>query len=375
MDSSQDDYYYSIVHLFPTGQYRFDIKSISVNLEYFIRCNTIAPRKNVGDEPSFISDCTKVATYIENDYSKWLTVNKTDRCKYLNYAINDLVKNDGAHNYKEENLIQAYNKLATQLSECNNNIKSIEKSVFNKVKELSNIYYEFDKYLKAIKANQTIDCQGLSNIVQLYLNNQNSCKSENKKFCVAVDKFKNDYLSEISQVNCEKKDSKLKSFLSLGDTVTVTFEGEEEGREELDEKSGRDRSATEYLQVRPHVEQAVLKENLESTPFVETFKSEESEGFNSSPTTFPGIEVHSESIMNKNVSTIGATFAGSSLFLVMMYKYTPLGSWVSTKILGRNKLMENMNKNHYELLLNDVRNGEMSLNDTTYSISYKSASK
>ncbi|SCA59632.1 Plasmodium vivax Vir protein, putative [Plasmodium vivax] len=82
----------------------------------------------------------------------------------------------------------------------------------------------------------------------------------------------------------------------------------------------------------------------------------------------------SESILPKNVGTIGATLAGSSIFLLMMYKYTPLGSWVSTKILGRNKLMENMRKNNYELLLNEVGNHEASLNDTMYHISYNSSS-
>ncbi|CAI7718385.1 PIR protein [Plasmodium vivax] len=73
------------------------------------------------------------------------------------------------------------------------------------------------------------------------------------------------------------------------------------------------------------------------------------------------------------VGTVGATLAGSSIFLLMMYKYTPLGTWVSTKILGRNKLMENMKKNNYELLLNDVGNHEASLNDPMYHIRYNSA--
>ncbi|VVA00003.1 PIR protein [Plasmodium vivax] len=81
-----------------------------------------------------------------------------------------------------------------------------------------------------------------------------------------------------------------------------------------------------------------------------------------------------QAIMPPKIGTIGATLAGSSLFLLMMYKYTPLGSWVSTRILGRNKLMENMRKNNYELLLNDVGNHEASLNDTMYHISYNSSS-
>ncbi|SCA82026.1 Plasmodium vivax Vir protein, putative [Plasmodium vivax] len=77
--------------------------------------------------------------------------------------------------------------------------------------------------------------------------------------------------------------------------------------------------------------------------------------------------------MPNKVGTVGATLAGSSLFLLMMYKYTPLGSWISTKILGRNKLMDNLKKNNYELLLNDVGNHEASLNDTMYHVRYNSS--
>ncbi|KMZ77133.1 hypothetical protein PVIIG_05343 [Plasmodium vivax India VII] len=54
----------------------------------------------------------------------------------------------------------------------------------------------------------------------------------------------------------------------------------------------------------------------------------------------------------------------------IIYSY---GSWINTKVLGKNKPINNMEKNHYELLLNGVGNREMSLNDTMYHISYNSA--
>ncbi|SCA60012.1 VIR protein [Plasmodium vivax] len=81
-----------------------------------------------------------------------------------------------------------------------------------------------------------------------------------------------------------------------------------------------------------------------------------------------------EAIMPPKVGTVGATLAGSSIFLLMMYKYTPLGSWVNTKILRKDKLMENMRKNNYELLLNDLGDRDVSLNDTMYHIRYNSSS-
>ncbi|KMZ82939.1 hypothetical protein PVIIG_06212 [Plasmodium vivax India VII] len=73
--------------------------------------------------------------------------------------------------------------------------------------------------------------------------------------------------------------------------------------------------------------------------------------------------------------TMDIGIAGETSKSIMPKKYTPLGSWVSTRILGRNKLMENMKKNNYELLLNDVGNHEASLNDPMYHIRYNSATK
>ncbi|CAI7717830.1 PIR protein [Plasmodium vivax] len=77
--------------------------------------------------------------------------------------------------------------------------------------------------------------------------------------------------------------------------------------------------------------------------------------------------------MPNKVGTVDATLAGSSLFLLMMYKYTPLGSWVSTKILMKVKLMDNMKKSNYELWINDVGKHTASLNDPMYHIRYNSA--
>ncbi|CAG9485611.1 unnamed protein product [Plasmodium vivax] len=95
-------------------------------------------------------------------------------------------------------------------------------------------------------------------------------------------------------------------------------------------------------------------------------------------TSIMGTDINGDSSLPDTPSkagTVGATLAGSSLFLLMMYKYTSLGSWVSTNILRKDKLMDNMKKNNYELLLNDLGNREMSLNDTMYHISYNSATK
>ncbi|KMZ83988.1 hypothetical protein PVBG_06165 [Plasmodium vivax Brazil I] len=75
----------------------------------------------------------------------------------------------------------------------------------------------------------------------------------------------------------------------------------------------------------------------------------------------------------KGDSVMVTPIEGNTLEAVIPNNYTPLGSWVSTRILGRNKLIKNMRKNNYDLLLNDAGNRETSLNDPMYHIRYNSS--
>ncbi|SCA60310.1 Plasmodium vivax Vir protein, putative [Plasmodium vivax] len=351
MGSSEEDEYYSIVHLFPTGKYRFDISNFTENRDYLVLCNTIGPR-NLDDLRAFIFVCTKVATYINDFYTKWPIENEIDHCKYLNYSINDIVKNDGNHNYNEENLIKAYDTLATRLSECKYRIKPLKKSVLKNVKELSNIYYKFNKYINAIKENPNTDCKDVYDSVKYYRDNENSCKGVTNKFCVALDDLKKYLLSNISLVNCDKEEHNLKYFLSLDNTKNVKLEEEAEAQGRKDITNVVENEREEAMGTK-------ITEPLSNTKLVDGDNNGEPGNHNAS----------------SPVRTITYTSLGLVLPIVTLYRFTPLGSWVNTKILGKNKLMDNMKRNHYELLLNDVRNGEMGLNDTTYSISYNSAAK
>ncbi|CAI7724280.1 PIR protein [Plasmodium vivax] len=352
MEPSQDDDYYSIVHLFPTGEDRFDISKITYNPEYAKLCNWIGPKNSIVDEVEYISHCPKVAKYIQDNYTKCPIEDETNCCKYLNYSINDIVKTDGKHSYNEENLIQAYARLAKRLEKCENSIKSLNKIVLKNVKKLSNSYYKFNKYINAIKGYQNTDCKDVYDSVKFYLNNENSCKGVTNKFCVALDDLKQYLLSNISLVKCNKEEYNLKSFLSLDDGKHVKLKEEEEADGE---------------NLRTEAVKDVIKEGM-GTDNAETL----------SPIELPDVDYNRETSdhnASNPVRTITYTSLGLVLPLATLYRLTPLGSWVNTKILGKNKLMDNMKRNHYELLLNDVRNGEMSLNDTTYSISYNSAAK
>ncbi|VVA00368.1 PIR protein, partial [Plasmodium vivax] len=58
--------------------------------------------------------------------------------------------------------------------------------------------------------------------------------------------------------------------------------------------------------------------------------------------------------------------------LITIYRFTPLGNWVNTRVLGRDKLMDNMKKNEVEFLLNNAQTQDINSGDTIYRIKYNS---
>ncbi|KMZ99001.1 hypothetical protein PVNG_03840 [Plasmodium vivax North Korean] len=205
------------------GEGRFDIKKITSTGDHLIPCNSIN-HKYLDDEKAFISDCPEVVTYIKNIFTEHLKENETYRCKYLNYSINSVVKNNENQKYKEKTLIEAYSRLATNLSVCKDSIKTIEDSVFYNVKELSDIYYKFKNHIKIINDYETTDCQDLYHIVKSYLNIKSTCRDEKNKFCDAVDKFKIDCLSKIKKIKCKHVEYNLKPFPTWDVNTIVEFE-------------------------------------------------------------------------------------------------------------------------------------------------------
>ncbi|SCA83482.1 Plasmodium vivax Vir protein, putative [Plasmodium vivax] len=73
------------------------------------------------------------------------------------------------------------------------------------------------------------------------------------------------------------------------------------------------------------------------------------------------------------VGTIVGTSLGFVLPLITIYRFTPLGSWINTKIFRKDRLMENMKINERELLLNSSGIGETNFDNTRYQIMYNSA--
>ncbi|CAI7717582.1 PIR protein [Plasmodium vivax] len=320
-------------------------------------------------------------------------------CRYLTFWINDEIRkvfnSPNIGKYNRNSVLRVFPSVSHMVdvnsskNKCEYSYKSyITPEMWKEWKDLYDYIMNEDKI--KIKINSDIElCKKYSTyhtyISNIYRKYKNECCTGNIGNCPDDHLKLNDCCTRadiLIKLKCRESMEDLVSSSETGE-YSILMQGraggaesdEEEGRGELDGKDGRGGSVKEKgsVPVESHRSQAVPEENPESRAGPEIIKI--AEGSMGEVTIVPGIVIPSESKLNKNVSTIGATFAGTSLFLVMMYKYTPLGSWVNTKILGKNKLMDNMKRNHYELLLNDVQNGDMSLNDTTYSISYNSEAK
>ncbi|GAB69595.1 hypothetical protein PCYB_003440 [Plasmodium cynomolgi strain B] len=76
-----------------------------------------------------------------------------------------------------------------------------------------------------------------------------------------------------------------------------------------------------------------------------------------------------------NVKTLPialGTISGVTSILALLYKFTPLGLWINTKILGRDKLLDNIKKNEQQFLLNTAHIRDINSGDTIYRIKYNS---
>ncbi|KMZ82422.1 hypothetical protein PVIIG_06052 [Plasmodium vivax India VII] len=311
-----------------------------------------------------------------------------DVCKHLNYWIYDKIK-DNIEYHDVESLyevlnsnklfyLQKYHKCSTEdfvKVEGEFNIKNalfLHSEILHWIKESkdkmnaseSNSY---DKYFgECFKLYKEIKCSDNPSIKE--------------KYNIELTKFLSNFNSAMSSLN-DKGIKPLKKGITLSDESICKLEWENI-QENIE---GEIISRVEAVSTQEGDQGAIDKGPTRSPGLLEPAGAPGHLGLEemNSPKDRSSIktdnvhgDVNADTLTEKmanQVGTIGATVAGSSLFLLMMYKYTPLGSWVSTKILGRNKLMENMKKNNYELLLNDVANRDASLNNPMYHISYNSA--
>ncbi|VUZ95026.1 PIR protein, partial [Plasmodium vivax] len=321
-------------------------------------------------------DCLRLSKYLNNFYSKG-NCKKQNCCQYINYILNQTVRRD--YDSKKD-IFDIYNDYMNHENNsmiknlCLTEINYMNQEKYNKIHELYNEYNNC-KYYISIKdnirsCNPVESCANAYNRIMTKYTKPNDTKS-----CKNLKDLK-DYLERNEPTSTGDCKWKFSDLLSYPSECNELLQKPEKPDVSMVQTSGR-------LVVQREVKGATPQEQREGTPGVGV-PGVGVPGYGTGvegSSTLKDTQSYAEDINSKTpndnttipVGTITYTSLGLVLPLVTLYKYTPLGTWVNTKILGRNKLMENMRKNNYELLLNDVGNHEASLNDPMYHIRYNSS--
>ncbi|SCA59699.1 VIR protein [Plasmodium vivax] len=309
-----------------------------------------------------------------------ILLNNSKWCEYLCYFINDNIKNSEVCNDLEQ-LYTELDKLKIYYSTLSNNCIisnfKITKDVFVKKKKLyllseilfwikneyeSISYVEQDKYneffgecvdiyKKIVHADNCNIKNEYNTELNDFINNFNNAKAylnENNK------SISHDYLQSFNESRCQQELNGKQAEEVTDRRVT------QEDNEATSHRGSEDEPAAEVL-AESGLERVPGSRDVIADPVVNMRDSdldvpkEQTDGNTSNP-----------------VGTIIGTSIGFVVLLITIYKFTPLGSWINTRILGRNNILKNMERNNQQLLLNSTENGEINLGETMYPIKYNS---
>ncbi|CAI7718319.1 Plasmodium vivax Vir protein, putative [Plasmodium vivax] len=333
---------------------------------------------------SITKDCLRLKKYLMNFRNKEIC-KKQNCCQYINYLLNKRVREDYG---SKESIFKIYNNFMND--ENNNNeimnfclpeINYMDLDKYNKINKLYKAYYICKFY---ISNKHDMRCYRAESCIRAYNNMTEYIKQSDTKFCKTLKGFKGFLEAHKAPLasDCYSSFSVLLShtydcpeLLPKSEEMTASMEspnGESELPGALGEPSEEQRQETSEvgsLGVRAPGLRASAIGGPEGG-------NDTGETANLIPTQSDSNDINAESPSAKTptpVGTIIGTSLGFVLPLITIYRFTPLGNWVNTKILGRDRLMDNMKKNELEFLLNSAQTQDMYSGDTKYRIKYNSA--
>ncbi|KMZ77306.1 hypothetical protein PVIIG_06403 [Plasmodium vivax India VII] len=259
------------------------------------------------------------------------SINITKRCDYLAYWIyNNITKSEPCDNHEQfyERLNDLKKKYDNFHNICNLKNFKIGNEEFDKKKKLyllgemlNLIKEEYDNISKLLNPSYKQYFEECANIYNDILT-QDKCII-NKNYKSELTEFKKNFVAAKSFLN-EKGLSITNDLITHDESIcqeqsqAVQIEEERpEAQGEGSKQVGAEVSALAGM----HTQQAAY--GVEQRPKTETesLQTAKENSFNVEGASVAGVGAHpSEPIVPKNVSTVGATLAGSSLFLLMIYK-------------------------------------------------------
>ncbi|VUZ93903.1 PIR protein [Plasmodium vivax] len=335
-------------------------------------------------------DCLRIKKFLMKFNSKDDCKNQ-NCCQYINYTLNKTAR---MYNDSKESIFDIYIKYVNHhnnnneiMNFCSTKINCMPPEKYQKIRMLYTAYGVCQSYIsnkdRITSCNHVELCaKAYKNIITEYT------KRNDTKFCKNLKDLKI-LLEENEPISTHYCDLRFSALLSYPSECDELLKEAEKTNAPVDQKTGK---LDEQEKLQKEVTGAAEVKQREGILGVRLPRID-APGEGISGVGVPGVGIDIKALdtlqhkqfgaeeINGNppntnipipIGTIIYTSLGSVLPLVTLYKYTPLGPWINTRILGRNKLMENMKKNNYELLLNDVGNHESSLNDPMYHIRYNS---
>nr|CAB96711.1 vir24 [Plasmodium vivax] len=289
-----------------------------------------------------------------------------DRCRYINFWKNYQIKKN--HNTPNDiknirNIRLKFFSVASRINtessidECFYIIRTdISLDLWKKWKDLYDYITNKDEIQKIIDSDKylcNIYSMYFSYITKIYEKYKEECCQETNGKCPPYINF-SEWCTQgnvLTKLDCNHSEELPEPILEDSQDMGSTSRGSHEGVAETEARNG----GSEHAEL-------AKKEGELLDPVIDTGHS---------------ISEANEEPTNGNktnpVGTIVGTSLGFIIPLITLYKFTPLGSWVNTKIFRKDRLMENMIRNERELLLNSSGIGETNFDNARYQIMYNSA--
>ncbi|CAG9480934.1 unnamed protein product [Plasmodium vivax] len=376
-------FYYDFVMHFPlTTVYSLFYPS-DVDMDYLHpQCNYLSTQ-NQTDVCDYSSLCNKAGNTLSELNSRIRAQNLQNNpklCEYLSYFINDNIQNNELCNNSQQ-LYNQLNKIIRDYTALNSkcNIKNFEiaKDAFIKKKKLyllGEILYSIkEEYGSVFYVKPDLFNNFFGECVDIYKNivHADNCEIKNeykKELNDFIDNFNNakaylnennksishDYLQSFNESRCQQE-------LNGKQAVELPNRGAVQGvKEEAGHRGPEGEPGASVL----------AKQSLEQVSSTEV--GIEGPAIHMSTSDSEVLKEHTDEKFSSPVGTIIGTSLGFVVPLITIYKFTPLGSWINTKVLGRDNILKNMERNNQHLLLNSTENREINLGDTMYRIKYNS---
>ncbi|SBT01908.1 PIR Superfamily Protein [Plasmodium ovale curtisi] len=323
MNLKEREEYYNIVRKFL--QFRDYTNQYLENTSgYFERvCKKIIKDHSERNGP-YIESCINFLKYLKylkntNDFHE-----NTASCKLVNYSLNKNLRN---YLHDEQNTLNFYKNLKTEdvskqcyIEKCENEIKYIQKYVLGNIESLYNLYLNFDKYTSSLVNDNLSHCYYANACSSIYNNCINTCDVQyDVAFCEILKKFKDEYNRQLSH---ENKCQYIKKVLSYPE-----------------------------------------KKNVRDTQHTRDRYGSYASGSISPKSNSPG----------NNITAAIVTLLVTPLTLFILYKFTPLGSWLRPQVKKYIGIGKNKGEEYQKLLSINSQNEKEIMYNNEYYIKYNAS--